>query len=205
MNQATVDRAKADLATYNKANPSNLEAMRKRMGEQSAMPESAMQAAAIQRRLDAGTDLTGGEGMEGERGYTHGGRATAYSVMDADKVGQGGFRSQEQAGPRESPVFSSDADLSKPRYDDPTKAKSGEEIYLTTAYGGLEPGNYTIEIKDEGIKEGSDPGSITGETRTRTYAVAPDGTRTMIKEDNKKASEGWDWWNNPANPLSWFN
>jgi hypothetical protein len=97
------------------------------------------------------------------------------------------------------------ADLSKTRYADPTKAENGEEIYLTDEYEGVKPGNYTVAVRDEGINEGSEPGTITGEHRVRTYLVAPDGTETLVKTDNKKASDEWDWWDNPINPLSWFN
>jgi len=150
-------------------------------------------------------------------------RSDFISMMDADKTGRAGPRREAAGlpswmtgsepivvpadGTEATPIGDAQpgADLAKPWYTDPTSADNGEEIYLSEPWGSLGTGNYTITVKTEGINEGSEPGTITGEQRVRTYATSPDGTKLLIKTDNQKASNDWDMWNNPLNPLSWFN
>ena len=221
----SIAAAQRALSEYNKAHPENLEAVRKQNEAAAAqrttmasMPDSMKQAEAIRRRLEPGTDLAGNDQLYGSGGFgASEPKSTAYTVgSEPTGYGSMGFMSKTPTKSSWKGFEGADgADLSKPRYEDPTKAKSGEEIYLTQTYTGqsipqfgsktIPPGNYTIEVKDEGMEVGSSPGTITGETRTRTYAIDSAGKRYLLKEDNKKASESFDWWNNPLNPLSWFN
>lgn len=89
--------------------------------------------------------------------------------------------------------------------DQAARLENGTEFYTTSEMGGVPAGSYHLDVREEGIKEGSDPGTITGEKRIRYYAVDDQGNEYLIKTDNRKASESWDWWDNPLNPLSWFS
>ena len=96
------------------------------------------------------------------------------------------------------------ADLSGKKVTSLDDALPGETVYLTKESYGLQPGNYTISMETVGAGDRG-TGAITGEKRDKYYATDKAGAKTEYKTDNKKASDEWSLWNNPLNPLSWFN
>lgn len=144
------------------------------------------------------------KGQTGPRGEA----SSAPSWLSGQKSDEGEGEGEHTSVPQVAP------DLSKTHYKDPLKATDGEEIYLTDYWQGnktihetgrsnkvdspeIPPGNYTVTRETE-------KGTITGEVRVRTYLTAPDGTKYHVATDNRKASDTWDFWDNPLWIPSWF-